>query len=284
MKNQTKEIIIATIGIILLISSLTIFILKIVMPRDNLSKKANTELSAAETLKTFKISSLSNNEYTKQNDTSALLKYKLDKETFGISISTKNTILFSTTKVSKEKDTTIVQTQTTDFMDKRGLIVSKPKIYNPSKELKYKTFENTKTVCQLLSTDKTVSSGQSHFHQLSCIDKSDISNQYASIKKLLTKDKTPQVGSSFVQALVITNSKNNIKYSILNLNSDTKRQRLLFASVDEKWEYLGDLIGGGEKYANEKNSITPELQTKINNSKYKGFLAENLIEKPATKK
>lgn len=234
-------------------------------------------LSADETLKSFRIDALSNDNYKKQENASYILSYKIDKESFGVNILTNKSTLFSTTKNDNANDTEAVQSQTVKSMKNKGLTETNTNTNTSNKTLKYKTFKNDKTICQLMSTNEQITTGKSHIHQLACIDTKTISDQYISIKTFLAVNNSPKIKSEPTQILLSTDSKDNIKYSILNLSSKTTRQKLLYAAVNDNWEYLGDLIGGGKQYATEKNSITPELKTKINDVKYKGFLKANVL-------
>lgn len=283
MIKPSKRIVNVVMAIILVVfvSIFTVFLLKkiIVKKTANGSDNSASVLSAAEILKSFKIVALdSANKYSSQINANSLLQYKSDSEKLGISLATDESMLYSTTDSDKAKDTTDIQSQTAVFMKKAGLKIADTTIYNPNKNLKYATYVNDNAVCQLMSSDEAISAGQSHTHQLTCVDKKAIDGQYSDVEKLLAIGDSDKLVSGYAQTLITANSKDNIKYSILNLNSTGKSQRLLYAAVDDKWEYLGDLLGGGKKYATEKGSIAPELQAKINDAKYKGFLKASLAE------
>lgn len=281
MRNLiNKKILIAimTVVIIIVVSIITIFLLKaITSKKTTVETTLNKTLSADEVIESFKITKLSEKDYIKLNDSPAILQYKSSAETIGVNLSIKSSIMYTTNNTKNSKDTPEVQSQTTTFMKNSGFEADDTTIYNNNKTMAYKTFSSSHAVCQLVSTDEPVVSSQSHFHQLSCVSKKSITDQYDAIKKLLSTIGSPAKPSDYMLAFVISNSKDNIKYSILSLNSKTKHQNLLFASVDDNWEYLGDLLGGGKQYATEKYSITPELQVKINDAKYKGFLKESLV-------
>jgi len=283
MNHQTIKkitIVITAIVAVSLISLSTVFLLKnLITKKDSSSTKtASVVLSANDLLKSFKVSGLSNDKYTKLTSVTGLLQYKTGSELYGISLSTNKSIIASTTSPDKSTDTPAIQSQVALYMKDKGLTESNSDIYNSNKSLVYKTFKNDNIICQLMSNDGPILTGQSHSHQLTCVDNKEITDQYNSIKKMLATSNAPKLTASPSQILVITNSKDNIRYSILNFSSKSKQQRLLFAAVDEKWEYLGDLIGGGKQYATGKSSITPELQTKIDNVKYKGFLKEKVAD------
>lgn len=277
--NKKILIIVATIVIIIAVSCLTVFVLKnITSKKSSTASKTDTKtLSADEVIKAFKITSLSDKSYSKQDKAAALLQYKSDKEDFGVSLPLNTSIIYSTSDADNNDDTSEVQSQLTSFMKDNGLNPDNTTIYNNNKTLSYKTYSNSTTVCQMLSNNDPATSNQSHFHQFTCITKISIADQYNSVKKLLSVEGTLKIPDDYMLAFIVNNSKNNIKYSILNLDSKTKHQGLLFAAIDDKWEYLGDLMGGGKQYATEKYSITPELQAKINDAKYKGFLKESLV-------
>lgn len=278
MKNPISKrniIIITAIILVVFISTITVFILKTTNKKE-ISNTNSKVLSAEEVLKSFKIKKLSGDDYKKQTDTQSMLQYKSSNETLGVNVDTKTSTIYSTSNSKNSKDTSEVQTEATKFMKDNGFSTSETKIRNADLLMQYKTYENDATVCQFISTDTPASDSQSHFHQLSCVSKKSISDQYNAIKKLLSIKDSPKSPSDYMLATVINNSKDNIKYSILSLNSSSSHQSLLYAAIDDNWEYLGDTLAGGQENATAKGSITPELQAKINDAKYKGFLKENI--------
>ena len=82
-------------------SILTVVILKKIAPNQQPSGASN----ASEIIKSYKISDLENDDYRLQLNALLALKYKLDSETFGISMLTNNTVLASTTAANKSKNT-----------------------------------------------------------------------------------------------------------------------------------------------------------------------------------
>jgi hypothetical protein len=143
-------------------------------------------------------------------------------------------------------------------------------------EVAYTTYAGYKAVCQLEDDNPPTGSGMVRYHKLSCVDKTDITNEYTAIEKLLSIYRKSQSGIKFTKALRITKSDKNVAYSIAYLSNDTAQSTLLFAAVDDKWAYLGDLSAGDAKYSTGQYIITPELKTLISDPKYNGLIEQEI--------
>lgn len=211
---------------------------------------------------------LSSDVYNQQLKTIATVNYKLIGHKYEVSLSTDNSVTMSLRDVDKHGDDAAIRMQVANFMDKLGLRTSDYDLYGAGKEFKYRTYVGKGVVCQSLANQD-----QASFYQLACVDQQDISKKYTEIDKYLAiYDKK----IDFDQALIQSGSKDNLAYAIVSLNADKQHNKLLFAAVSDKWAYLGDLLAGGKQYSNGKFSITPDLQKRISDAKYKGYLDEVL--------
>jgi hypothetical protein len=281
--NQTSNhktyrkffIIVISILLLALFSIATVFILKSVVTNDNNSKA----ISASEVIKNINasgdIASLSSKLYQKQINNSSSVNYELNNKSYSVSIQTKMSTLFFAVSKSQSNDDPLVQTQITTFMNKYGLgKASSPD--NSTNELAYTTFAGYKAVCQLEDANPPANSGMLRSHKISCADKTDIDNEYTAIEKLLAIHDKSQAAIKFTKALRIAKTDKNVSYSTIYLSNDKAQSTLLFATVNDSWEYLGDLSAGDTKYSTGMYIITPEIKAKISDPKYNGLIVQEI--------
>jgi len=286
--NKSK---IAIKQLIILVGAFAVFLLALsvtVVILLNINKKLVKEVndavnssklySAADAIKYFKgkelIKGLNSDTYIQQNNPQAIINYKDTKYSYSVNTLTDNSVLFSA-KNGKLDDTKTIQSQANEFMKQKGFKVDG---YNPSSinDTDYVTYSNNNTICQLSDSQPPTKEGSSSFHIMSCVDKAAITNEYKKIEDLLTIYKASEKVPSFNQIDRFENKEGNIAYDILSFDENDQHHKLLFASVDNIWEYLGDLGIGDPQYANAKYIITPEIKTKISDPKYGIFISSNL--------
>lgn len=281
--NQTSNhktyrkffIIVISILLLALFSIATVFILKSVVTNDNNSKA----ISASEVIKNINasgdIASLSSKLYQKQINNSSSVNFELNGKSYSVSVQTKMSTLFFAVSKSQSNDDSLVQTQITTFMNKYGLgKASSPD--NSTNELAYTTFAGYKAVCQLEDANPPANSGMLRSHKISCADKTDIDNEYTAIEKLLAIHDKSQAAIKFTKALRIAKTDKNVSYSTIYLSNDKAQSILLFAAVNDSWEYLGDLLAGDTKYSTGMYIITPEIKVKISDPKYNGLIVQEI--------
>jgi len=276
LHTTTKKIIIAIIAIgILAITATSIVIFlrstedKTTTPTDSISATAIITAYAEPSA----INGLSDISYKQQSNTPATIQYKLADKKYEISTPTNKSLLFYALDKAQTDDTVNIQDQTTKFMEQKNL----QKTSNPdsvdTNYLQYTTFNSNNAVCQL--TDSQPENQDTlRFHQLSCIDKTDIEDEYTAIESLLSIYRQNQQLTDFTQATKYTATEDNKDYSIINIAQNDKHLNLLFAAIDDNWAYLGDLAAGEPEYSNGKYSITPDLKAKIDDPIYNGFIAK----------
>lgn len=232
-------------------------------------------LSAADVIKAYEtpgaIDALSQYDLRASGADQGSIVYKQASQPYAITISTKENALFYAKDAKQADNSQAVQDATISFMDTEGLTKATTPAQDTRGGLIYTTYENPQTVCQLIDA-KAVSQSPS-YHILSCAAKADISTEYTTVQKLLavSGQKTDISGAQSIRR--DANSKDNKAYAILNVTKpDNKTSRLLYAAVDDKWDYLGDLSAGDKRYSNAKYTVTPEIQKAISDPKYGGFL------------
>jgi hypothetical protein len=261
----------------------TVFVLKSLVPK-KMTSSAMT-VNANETVALYgapgAITGLSENLYDQQiNDGSSVpVIYKSPDHAYAVSTLTPQNVLFYGKNQSAQNDTQAIQEQTNVFMKAKGY----KKIANSetgSDSLAYETFVSDDAVCQLISSAVTTPEPGVEAvpvsHQLACTGKEAIEDEYGQTEKLL-KLYTGKNLPSYNLATRTLVKEGDKAFAIVKLkNSKPKSPTLLFASVQDKWSFIADL-NGSEGESNGKYVITPEIKSKLDDSKYGGFLTRYIV-------
>lgn len=219
------------------------------------------------------IKALENYQEQSTNSASGQIMATQDGKNYAISIPTKLTVLFFAKTPGPQNDTATVEQQISSLMTEKGYSTSEntaqaKKSENPH----YTTYKSNVGICQLASAQPTVPSGLA-YHTISCTDNSSLSQEYNSIETLLTLYKKEHQPVSFTQATRTVVTEENKALALLNLNGESNTL-LLFAAIDNNWEYMGDISSGTN--SNGKYSISQDVQSKIDDSRWENFLKKNL--------
>ena len=276
-----KKVILAVV-IVLFIAAATAFTLNYIKPNITTDKtNANTttsDITADSIITSYKKSSVmsifTTSDYTTQS-TTTILKYKIDNKSYGVGAKASSALVFSAINKSKGSDTQNIQKATNSFMTDTGLKITTNSLLTSTATSSYITYVGNKAVCQLSDTTPSgAKAGQ--YHTVACINISDIDQEYTAIEKLLTIYGQSQKLGDIALATNYTKTSGNKSYSILTLTESDATNKLLFAAVDDNWEYLGDLTsdnsGSGGKY-----TVSATLKTKIINAKYGNFISNDLL-------
>jgi hypothetical protein len=207
--------------------------------------------------------------YLFQQDTTApsRITYKADGQKYEVSLSTEHYALFYAKDGAAHADAATVQAQTTAYMQENGFQKSAA-----SSSAFMDTYVNSGNVCQLTKAPESTPA----YYLMACADKSDVDKEYASIEKLLgLYKKSNQVGT-FTRALSATITSGNKTMTTVSLTEPGKHPVLLFAAVNDNWEYIGDLGSGNEATSNGKYSVSSQVQSAIHDPKYGDFLVKYL--------
>jgi hypothetical protein len=269
--NRKKVLLIAVISLVFVAAIVvTIVILRQVIGQ-------TTKLSSAsDIISSYSIKPISAlSTYQQQSDIPVPIQYQLSGQAYSINVTAGKTVTFQPTNGTNLGSPSTVQSQTANFMKKDGLTKANT-YWSSDKIVQYTNFASSSTVCQLVSPDAKAKSDQTNNYALACIDINSINKEYSSIKKLLSIHDKTQPTVTFTQAIRNTQSKGDVSFSIINLMAKNKQYKLLFAAVDDNWDYIGDLAAGDPKYAGSKYIVTPEIETKISDSKYNGFIVSQI--------
>jgi hypothetical protein len=265
------------IPIVLIISLLTV--LGLVVATSKTKKNNTTSLNASQVISAYSqpeaIASLTSKTYEQQNIGSGTLTYKLSPHTYSVNQETSNFVNFYATNTSVKDDTKTVTTQTDTFMKNHGL--TKDDFTPKSSDSTYSTYSNGVAICQLENSVKPSNPvDYVQQHTLACADKTTLETEYSKTDKLLklytTTEKLPQ----FNQSIRYQKDDSNKSYAILNLISESKKYSLLFASVDNDWEYVGDLINSTPDRKSGNYTISQAMYEKISAAKYGDFITSDI--------
>ncbi len=273
-------LIITSSCIIVLISIATIFVLKTLNPvaKNNKStaKVYLTKDIASSYSKTGTINGLSSDTYRQYISAKLLIIYKNDEHSYSVYVPADDNVTSIQIKESQPTDKKSIQEQTTAFMSQKGLKLDKTNTvdkYNVS----YVTYINEKITCQLTSYEPDVAHKSPRTHQLACVEISKINSEYSSTDKLLNIYKLSSKIPTFTASSRLTKTEGDKSYAILSLRSSGVGYRLLFAAVNNNWDYICNLSSSNNNISpSSKYNLTTEIKAKINDPKYGDFLSKNI--------
>lgn len=275
--------IVGALILLVCIALVTILLLKSVAPKtstDSTAVVTPPALSAADTVKAYTgkavIGALSDTTYNQQSggSTGASIFYKATNQPYAINAKASDTALFTAKDQSQADDSKIVQSQTEALLASKGF----RKITEPARAVPTTstntTFENDATVCQL--TDTPAAPGFAISHSFACLAKSAVDQEYTSLAKLLDLYKKSNTLGSFTEVTSSTTTEGNKSLTIVGLSTATSYSSLLFAAIDNNWEFIATLSDGNSASSNGKYVPTPALKAALANPKYGDFLQKNV--------
>lgn len=141
----------------------------------------------------------------------------------------------------------------------------------------YTTFETSLSICQLSSSKPIAGSAIPLYHKLACLDKAAVQAEYDTLTPLLTLFKeSGQAAPAYDEVSRTTKTDGNKSLAILNLAGNSNTTSLLFAAVNNKWTYLGNLSNNEAGSSNGKYILSAELRRAIADPMYGDFLTKNL--------
>ena len=207
--------------------------------------------------------------YQIQQDATApsSIAYKADEQNYSVNVTTSHYALFYANSMTQPNNAGTVLAQTTSYLQSKGY--QKAAV---TPEASTATFTQLGAVCQLTSAPTSTPA----YYLIACADKIDVQNEYAKVDNLLSIYKKNHQLDVYTRAISSTITSGNKSMTTVALTTAKQHPVLLFAAIDNKWDYLGDLGGGTAATSNGKYSITSELQAAIHDPKYGDFLTRNL--------
>jgi hypothetical protein len=280
-KNSLK-----TIGIIVAVAVLAVAIgigvvalLKSVAPREEGPVVENKkQLNAQEAVGAFgtvgTIQGLSS-DYQRQKTESSTgsVIYKKEGKAYSVVTATPHVAIFTAKEANKD-DVQLIRDETTVFMSASGYKESVEQQASDGTGPFFMTYESNESVCQLVSSGTAVTKGVKASHLLACATKVAIDDEYAMVEQLTGLYAKKATVPTFAQVTRSEQREGKKALSVLLLSGE-KNVRLLFAAIDDKWEYVGNLSSGSK--TNAKFTISAELEAAIRNPKYGDFLTRNIL-------
>jgi hypothetical protein len=219
------------------------------------------------------------NLYTKKTTPEAgpdVINYTADKS-YTVYIKATDTVQFEQKDKAITTNSSIVKANSESFLLKKELQKKSP-ANNATSQL-FTLFDSSKTVCQLFDLPPYNKNGA--LLTLACVKKSIINDQYTTINKLLALYSGPQSSIANPTGVILRTTKEDNKTlsvtDIYGVKTDSGATSLIFAAINDKWEYIGQrAISNGDTLVN--NGISTELKAKLNDTdtKYQGFLKKNI--------
>lgn len=239
-------------------------------------------LKPAEVIEAFSqvgaVQALSADKYTLQlSQTSTTVIHKLASSSFAVATPTTLQVMYYSKTSQVGDDSEEVGKQTTAFMESAGYKKIENSGSAQSQNPRYTTYEAPLSLCQLTSSHPAPASNIPSYHRLVCIDKTEIQAEYEAVTPLLTLFKeSGQASPNYNEVTRMSKTEGNKSFSILRLLGDDGSTSLLFAAVDNKWTYLGNLSGTEGSQTNGKYSISSELRRAMADPLYGDFLTKNI--------
>jgi hypothetical protein len=207
--------------------------------------------------------------YQVQQDPTApsSIMYKADDQSYTVNITTNHYALFYANSTTQPNDSATVLAQTSTYLQSKGF-----KKLDPLPGSSMVTYTQLGAVCQLTSTPTSTPP----YYLIACADKADVQKEYSKIESLLNLYKKSHQLDTFTKATSSTITSGSKSMTTIALSTAHQHPVLLFAAIDDKWSYLGDLGGGTASTSNGKYSLSTEIQAAIRDPKYGDFLTHNL--------
>lgn len=208
--------------------------------------------------------------YQLQQDTTApaRIMYTAEGQKYEVSLSTSSYAMFYAKGAAEPGDAALVQQKTTAYLEGKGFQKT-----TAEKGSNLTTYANSGSVCQL--TSEPASSPA--YYLMACADKVDVEKEYSTIEGLLDLYRKNNKLAAFSRAITSTVTSSNKAMTTISLTTAPPAHPvLLFAAVDDKWDYIGNVGDGNAATSNGKYSLTPQINAAIHDPKYGDFLANNL--------
>lgn len=281
--NQPAPIskrIILIVGVLLVIGAIgagAITLLRTILPKSTTDNAASSAvLSPTEVIAAFKtpgtIKGLEESYQEQSNQTGAQIIYTSEGRKYAISVSSKHTALFYAKATGQTNDQSLIQEQSTAFITSKGYEKTANTGQATSENPAYLTFKSAIGVCQLVSAQPTNLPNSHAYYLATCADSTAINQEYSTTEMLLTLYKNANEAPRFTMASRINQTEDNKQLSVVSLSGEGKPLSLLFAAIDNNWEYIGDLSDTSSGESSGKYTISAEMRGKINDARYGDFL------------
>jgi hypothetical protein len=274
-KKRRLPLILIAIGVVLVSCVVVVLILRSVTPSKSTTTSTSGQVvNVHDTLASYQnaIPVLASSYQQITGPLTTMVYYQQPGSAYRIGL-TSPAVSFTATSSTQIDDTKAIQDQTTTFLTKKGMTLQKTPDYSTTTTA-YTTLAGASAVCQLSTT--TPANGTARTVNLGCNSQSEINKEYDFINTLLGLYTKADEKPTFTQASRNLVTSGNKSLSILQLTGGATPSSLLFAAIDNQWEYIAQLSTGASTTSNGKFVPSPELTTALNNPKYGDFLTKNI--------
>lgn len=204
-----------------------------------------------------------------QNTTApARIMYTAEGQKYEVSLSTSNYAMFFAKSAAQPNDPVTIQQKSTSYLESKGFQKAAA-----GKDTSLTTYTNNGSVCQLTSEPASTPA----YYLMACADKVDVDKEYSTIESLLDLYRKDNQLAAFSRAITSTVTSADKAMTTISLTTAPPAHPvLLFAAVDDKWDYIGNVGDGNAASSNGKYSLTPQIDAAIHDPKYGDFLVSNL--------
>lgn len=273
---------VAAVVAIVLISGLTVMILKKSQPQKPVAEvtKTTVVLTAPQVITSFEqkgsMPGLTADTYQQQVGATSdmYITYKSADETYSVAVPTKSHTSFYAKDKNQPDNSAAIEKNAAQFMKQNDFQKATSPAGDTKADVARTIYSNDVTVCEFSNSIPTKNKDFPPYYSLACVDKVAVADEYATVKKLLLLGAEQAGLKNPTEAIRSFVSEGNKAYSIIRVTDESQKAALLFAAIDDNWEYIGNLSSGDKKYASTKYTITPEIKRAISNPKYGGFLTK----------
>lgn len=275
---KLKRTIAIIVGLLLVgaISAGAVLLLRGIAPKTSQDSTQGATTSAVEIIKALRapgaIKSLEKfTQQTNAPDTARVI-YKAEGRVYTTSTPAKESILFVAPTPDIQTDAATAEDDIANFIIQNGYERTENTGLATVSPPKYLTFKSPIGTCQLRSAPSVDTQQTVAFYEVTCVDSTAISQEYSNLEMLFSLYKEMSALPAFETASRSIAIEDNKSLSIVALNGDGTKKSLLFAAIDNNWEFIGDLSDSSAAESNGKYSISNEIRSKIDDARWEGFL------------
>lgn len=262
------------LGVVMLSAALTVTLIKIFY-KPPVAKTTNVatvkELSPTELIKKYSDGYKLDNYTIDTVTANSILSYKLSDTSYTVQISSRDNVKFARADNSVASDITSAIDKSKAFLTSNGFSKASGQLATDESQALYDSPANVCLISSSMSPDKKASA-----YGLVCADKKAFAAERDAIKTLAEMYKNTGGSIDFKSVVRTTHTEGNKSLSLLSINPQNTSKApytLIFASIDDKWSYVGSRVTPSIDVA-ESFQIPSTLKTAINDPKYGGFLAK----------
>jgi hypothetical protein len=274
---KRSAVVVITVGIVAALCLGVALLLKQLVTKETSNPVNHVAVGSVEIIKAYgtpgSIDGLSDTLYQAKADTGLMASIRaiLPGREYDVATQTDHQVFFYAKSKLTQADTEAIQNQTTVFMKAKGYALLPTREDTRQESALYMSYENDVAVCQLTSSGLETPDNAPQYHALACVNKAKIRDEYTAIETLLTLYKKEHQALAATEVSRTVTTEGAMSLALLHVTTLQSHPILLFAAIDNDWEYIANLNDSSEP-SNGKYSITPDIQNALRNPKYGDFL------------